>query len=217
MRRRGSGLIPVKAREEEEVEERSADADEVYGPEPSAAEDQEREKEEQKGHDDLAEREMENAGKYLDSYVKQKLLTEEEAVDLRELYSINEKLKKGEIDPEEAERIKSQMDENVRKNLDDRLRKAVDYGVLYLNVFHSLQRIPKERDAILKFIIRTKQLIMSNDMEVDFNAVIKPLEENEELLDSAVLLIETQGPGGADDRRQYASLPQGGRRQRSDW
>ena len=190
VRRRGSGLIPVKPREEEEKEERSADAEEAYGPEPSAAEDKERDKEEEKDHEELATKEMENAGKYLDSYVKQKLLTEDEAVDLRELYSVNDRLKKGEIDPEEAERIKGEMDENVRKNLDERLRKAVDYGVLYINVFHSLQRIPKERDAILKFIIRTKRLVMSNDMEVDFNAVAKPLEEDEGLLDSAVLLVE---------------------------
>jgi hypothetical protein len=190
VRRTGSAMIPVKAREEEEPEERSSDAEEVYGPEPSAAEGKERDNQEQKDQDQLAEREMENAGKYLDSYVKQKLLTADEAVGLRELYSVNERLKKGEIDPEEAERIKGQMDENVRKNLDERLREAVDYGVLYINVFHNLQRIPKDRDAILKFIIRTKQLVMSTDMEVDFNAVIKPLEEDEDLLESAVLLIE---------------------------
>ena len=189
-RRRGSELIPVKYREEEAEDKPSADADEVYGPEPSAAEEEERGQEEEKAVEDLAESEMENAGKYLDSFLKQKLITEEEAVGLRELYSVNERLKKGEIDPEEAERIKGQMDENVRRNLDERLRKAVDYGVLYINVFHSMQRIPKDRDDILKFLIRTKQLIMSNDMEVDFNAVTRPLEGDEALLESAVLLIE---------------------------
>ena len=183
-------MIPVKAKEEEEKEELRADDEAVYAADPDSAEVAERVKEDEEIHQRNLEQELEKAPDYLDSYIKQKLVTEGEALDLRELYSVNEKLKKGEIDPEEAEGIRGQMDEAVRKNLDERMHKAVDYGVLYLNVFNALKRIPQDRDDILQFIIRNKQLIISGDPEIDFSAVVKPLEEDQDLLDSAIVLVE---------------------------
>ena len=191
IRRRGSGAewVPVRTREDEKAAPPPEDGP-AQAEAPSEQEQKDRIRAEREAEQQIAEKEMLKAPQHLDSWVKQDLVSEEEAVSLRELYSVNERLKKGEIDPEEAERIRSGMDAAVRENIEKRLRQAVDYAVLYLNVFTALKRIPEERDEVLKFAIRHKSLVMATDEGIDLGPMTVELEQDEELLDGLVRLID---------------------------
>ena len=191
IRRRGSGAewVPVRTREDEKAAPPPEDGP-AQAEAPSEQEQKDRIRAEREAEQQIAEKEMLKAPQHLDSWVKQDLVSEEEAVSLRELYSVNERLKKGEIDPEEAERIRSGMDAALRENIEKRLRQAVDYAVLYLNVFTALKRIPEERDEVLKFAIRHKSLVMATDEGIDLGPMTVELEQDEELLDGLVRLID---------------------------
>ena len=183
-------MVPVHTKVEEEEPAELPEVEAAEAPPPNEAEEQEQTRQAVEREQQIAEKEMLKAPQYLDSFVKQDLISEEEVVSLRGLYSVNERLKKGEIDPEEAECIRNSMDEAVRQKLDERLRQAVDYGVLYLNVFEALKRIPEDRDEILKFMIRNKRMVITQDTDIDLSPVIKPLEEDQELLNSAIQIVE---------------------------
>ena len=191
-RRRGRGVewVPVRTTVQEAAPEESEEDGPAQAPLPTAEEEQERVLQEQGREAEIAEKEMEKAPRNLESYLKRKLITEEEALSLRELYSVNERLKKGEIDPEEAERIRNNMDAAVREKVEQQLRQAVDYSVLYLNVFEALQRIPETRDEALRFMIRHKRLIAAADPEVELSPATSQLEEDPELFKSLIEIME---------------------------
>lgn len=144
----------------------------------------------------LSAEEMQRARRYLDSYVQQKLLDEEEAVTLRELYGIDERLARGEIDQAEAEALRSRIDAAIQERINQRLRAAVDYAVRYLNAFESLRRISPQRDNALRFLIRYQNLVMTEDEEeeliqvVERNQAIDELNRDEELLANLCQLLE---------------------------
>lgn len=151
--------------------------------------------EEKKRVEVTANAELERAPRYLDSYVKQDMLSEKEAVDLRTLYGIDERLAKGEIDEAEANRLRNELSEGVRDKLQERLQAAVDHSVHYLNVFEALGRLPQERDGALEFLIDFADLVATEDKDVELAAVTKALEEDDELVENLGVLMERKDHG----------------------
>jgi hypothetical protein len=171
---------------------------------PNAQEQQERIEKMRSREREITEEELGKARQYLESYRQQELLDDEEMATLRKLYGIEERLAAGEIDREEAERLRGQIDEKVRSRLDQRLRAAVDYAVHYLSTFESLRRVPKERDAALRLLVRHKELVMEEDEEADMSPLIEELDQDEELLEQVSKIMERRDH---ETRMISANLP----------
>jgi hypothetical protein len=144
----------------------------------------------------LAKEEMQRARQHLDSFVQQKLLDEKEAADLREIYGIEDRLARENLERAEADRLRAQVSAAVRERIEQRLRSAVDFAVRYLNAFESLKRLPSQRDDALRFLIRHRRLVLARAEEeeleqvVERNQVVDELEKDEDLLDSVCRLLE---------------------------
>lgn len=122
--------------------------------------------------------------------MEQKLLTDEEVVSLRDLYGIDERLKKGEIDEAEADSLRGNFDSTIQTRLQERLQEAVDYSVHYLNAFEAMRRLPEETDDAFRFLIEHKMLVISEDAEADFSVPLTELESNTELQDRIAEVME---------------------------
>ena len=72
----------------------------------------------------MVEEEIQRAPRNLDSYQQQKLLNEDEANKLRELYGIDQRLADGEIDEAEAQRLREEIGDAVREKLQARLARG---------------------------------------------------------------------------------------------
>jgi|APSaa5957512622_1039677.scaffolds.fasta_scaffold34741_2 hypothetical protein len=186
-RRRGTGLAPVHL--SGATTEEQDDGPAQVGP-PSQQETQERIEKMKAAENAIADAELSRASKHLDSYIQQDLLEEEEAVSLRELYGIDERLAKGEIDEAEAARLRGEMDAGIRDKIEARLRAAVDFSVHYINAFEALKRISSRCDDSLKFLIRYKDLVTSEDPNLDLSAATDELEGAEDTLESLNRLME---------------------------
>ena len=194
-RRRGpSEMVAVRSAVEEPA---VSDSDEqpAVAPPPTDEEQQQYLAEHKKLSAQAAKAEMERAPRHLESYVQQELLSAGEAVDLRTLYGIDERLAKGEIDGAEAERLRNEISESVREKVQQRLRDAVDHTVHYTNVFDALGRLPTERDSALTFLIDHAELVASEDAEVELTGVTKALESDDDLVDNLGILMERRDHG----------------------
>ena len=158
---------------------------------PSEEEQQERIAEEESRAEDLAQEEMANAPRNLQAYLEQKLLTEEEADNVRTLHGIDQRLAEGEIDEEEANRLRSEIEDSVRAKLEERLRAAVDHTIHYLSAFEALRRLPEERDGALKMLIRHKNQVSADpEADIDLSVVTSALRQDDDLLEQLGTLLE---------------------------
>jgi hypothetical protein len=162
----------------------------AYEPPPSEEEQQARIQEDKKQFELSAQGEIDRAPRNIEAYLQDKKLTEEETTDLRTLYNIDERLAKGEIDEEEANRLRAEISDSVREKLQQRIREAVDHAVHYLNVFEALKRVPPDRDDAFKFLIESKVQVSSEDEDIDLSRVTEALEDDDELVDNLGTLME---------------------------
>ena len=102
---------------------------------------------------ELEEKELKKVSSNLESFVKQGIVTEEEADKVRELRKVDERVKKGEIGEDEAADIRNSiLQGSARDKLDRKIREAVSDSVRYIQVFEAMQKInPKYHDALSRF------------------------------------------------------------------
>ena len=162
----------------------------AYEPPPSEEEQQARVQEDKKQFELAAQQEMDRAPRNIEAYLQDNRLTQEEATDLRTLYDIDERLAKGEIDEEEANRLRAEISESVREKLQQRVRDAVDHSAHYINVFEALKRVPADRDDALKFLIESNTQVADEGEDVDLSQVTAVLEDDDELVDNLGTLME---------------------------
>jgi len=190
-RRRGAGMADVHVRTAVAANpDAEADTGPAQGLPPSREEQETRTREEYQREKALLDQEMEDAPQYLEVYVSQDLLSKEEAEQLQEIHSVDERLANGEIDEEEANRIRNSIDAAVRQRLDERLRAAVDYTAPFINVFEALQRISTERDDALRYLIRHKYLVTAIDEGTDFSKASEELVQDRTLAENTLNLME---------------------------
>jgi len=193
-RRSGSKMVSVRSAAEEAAASDAAELPAVAPP-PTEEEQQQYLSEWKKRTEVTASAELERAPRHLEAFVKQDMLSDSEAVDLRTLYGIDERLAKGEIDEAEANRLRSELSEGVREKLQQRLRAAVDHSVHYMNVFEALGRLPPERDGALEFLIDFADLVASDEKEVALDDVTKTLEGDDALVENLGILMERKDHG----------------------
>jgi len=187
-RRRAASMVAVHTTAAEQSPEESKPA--IEGP-PSEEEQQERLAEEETRAEELAQEEMGKAPRNLQAYLEQKLLTEEEADNVRTLHGIEQRLADGEIDEAEADRLRGGIEESVRAKLEERLRAAADHTVHYLSAFEALRRLPAERDGALKMLVRHKNQVSADpEADIDLSVVTSALRQDDELLDQLATLLE---------------------------
>jgi len=167
----------------------------AYEPEPTEEEQAQRVEEDRARAEELAGEEIHRAPRNLDAYMQQKLLNEEEVADLKKLYGIDKRLADGDIDDEEANRLRSEISDVVREKLQSRLREAVSNSVRYITVFEALRRLPQDRDVALSMLIRHKnQVAPAEDQDVNLSIVTHTLSEDDALLEQLGLLMERKDP-----------------------
>lgn len=112
----------------------------------------------------LQQQELEKVPQRLPSYVAQGIISSAQAEDLRNLYRVDQRLRKGEIDEAEADRIRNSiLGGKAREALERPIREAVDQAVRYLQVFESMQKIGKECDDGLAFLIRHREVVVADN------------------------------------------------------
>jgi hypothetical protein len=141
---------------------------------------------------EIEEKEHKKVSKNLDSYVKQGIVTEDEAEKIRELRAVDERVKKGEIDEKEAGEIRNSiLKGSARDKLESKIRDVVADSVRYIQVFESMQRVdPKFHDAF-GFLIQHKNLVTAADgAGLDLSPAVKTLMADVELIDLMVDIME---------------------------
>ena len=162
----------------------SAVEEAVASGEVSQQEAQQRAKQQEKRRSELVKQETEKVPQHVASYVERGDLTEEEAEKVKALSDVEQHLKKGEIDETEASRIRNSLLAGAsRDELDKKVKAVVEHSVRYLAVFESMRRIGEQADPALKFLIRHKQVVVTND-----GAGVNPVPTLQELMDDSALL-----------------------------
>ena len=141
---------------------------------------------------ELEEKELKKVPSNLESYVKQGIVTKDEAEKIRELREVDERVKRGEIDEKEATDMRNSiLGGSARDKLERKLKEAVADSVRYIQVFESMQKIdPKYHDA-LGFLIQHKNLVTAaDDSGVDLSPAVKDLMADVELIDLMVDVME---------------------------
>ena len=157
-----------------------------------ADEAKQRSEKQSKRQGELEEKEQRKVSSNLDSYVKQGIVTQEEAEKVRELRKVDERLKKGEIGEDEASDIRNSiLQGSARDKLERKIKEAVSDSVRYIQVFESMQKIdPKYHDA-LAFMIQHKNLVTAADgSDVDMSPAITGLMADVELIDLMSEIME---------------------------
>jgi hypothetical protein len=91
--------------------------------------------------------EMEKVPERLYAFVERGTITGDEAKTIRQLHNVDENLKRGEIDIEEASRVcKSLMDGEARSEIESKVRETVEQNSRYIQVFEALRKINPESD-----------------------------------------------------------------------
>ena len=138
----------------------------------------------QKQCSQLSAREDQRVPQNLHSYVERGVLTADEADKVSALRKVDDRLKSGEIDEVEADRIRNSiLDGSAREELERKVREAIDHAVIYLQVYQSMQRIGEQYDAALCFLIAHRQLVTAERFSSP--AMLDPLKA---LMDDAPLL-----------------------------
>ena len=113
----------------------------------------------------------------LDSYADLGILTAQEARNLRTIYGGKTKLRKAKV-------------EHVRERLEAKLRPSIDRVASHLAVFAALQRIPAERDDVLRFLIRHQAVVTATDWQVDLTPAVESLAHSPSLRRNALAIVD---------------------------
>jgi len=201
-KKRGPGMANVRISEAALKAEEEAEGP-AQTPLPGEDECKDREERMMAREVEITSEEVSRARNYLDSYREQGLIDEEEVSILTELYGIDSDLAEGKINLEEAERRRSKI--GNREVVDKKINQAVAFSVHYINAFEGLRRLPQERDAVCRLLIRQKQGAMAEKGdEVLLDPLIDELDKNDDLLESTIKLLERRDH---EARMLSANLP----------
>lgn len=157
---------------------------------PDAKEAAERESREEYLRRKIAEQEMDKAGDYLDTYENRGMLDHDEVVNLREIFDVEGRLKRGEINEEQAEKLRQNFDEVLRKKLEKRLHNAVDASAMLISAFEAMKRLSPHGDAAIAFLAKNKTAVMADEDNPLLAKLIEALDADTELLEIVGRVID---------------------------
>jgi len=151
-----------------------------------------RSRQQERKRSQLVEREESRLPKNLASFIKQGLLTQDEAENVEALREVDERQKKGEIDEAEAEKIRNSiLAGSAREELERKVREAIDHSIIYLQVYQAMQRIGEACDPALRFLIRHRGLVTAERFSgPEALEPLKALMDDAPLLEALIDLME---------------------------
>lgn len=166
----------------------------------------ERLQQQEERHAALAQSEMQRVPQRLQSLVAQGALSEDEADDLRELHQVDQRLRGGEINEAEADRVRNTiLHGKARHALERKVREVVDQVVRYLQVFESMQKVGPVADEALAFLIRHKKIVVSESPSgPDLLELVEELSNARELMQG---LLEVMDRTDHEIRMMSVRLP----------
>lgn len=166
----------------------------------------ERLRQQEERHAVLQQAELQKVPQRLQSLVAQGTLSESEADDLRELNQVDQRLRRGEIDQTEADRVRNTiLHGEARDALERKVREAVDQVVRYLQAFESMQKMNPVADDALAFLIRHKETVVSeNPSGPDLMELVEELNGAKELMQQ---LLEVMDRKDHEVRMMSVRLP----------
>ena len=172
---------------------------------PDAEEIQQWELKEKKIQAQMRKKQIANLMQNLDAYVQQGKISSQEASRLRKVHKVDEAVKSGRISQEKGSRIRNSiLTGEVRDKLDKKVREAVDYVVIYTQVFTGLKRIEPKYDDALRFLVRHKEIVNADKIDrAEMKPVITLLIED---IDCLHRLIEIMGREETEVRMIAAGL-----------
>lgn len=174
-------------------------------PEPSAAEIEQRNQEEQQLQEEIRVQQLDNLFQHLESYVEQGKLDREEANRFGKVYQVDRAVKSGKISREQGSKIRnSLLAGNVRFEFDRKVKAVTDYAVTYLQLFAGLKRIEPKYDGALRFLITHKEVANAEKEQFDPTAVTNILIED---FDQLKLLSGIMDRQDGEVRMLVAGLP----------
>lgn len=137
-------------------------------PEPTAAEIEERNQEEQQLQEEIRGGQLDTVFQNLESYVDQGKLNREEADRFAKVYQVDRAVKSGKISGDQGSKIRnSLLAGNVRFEYDRKIKAVTDYAVTYLQLFAALKRIEPKYDGALRFLIEHKEVANAEKDQFD--------------------------------------------------
>jgi hypothetical protein len=137
-------------------------------PEPSAAEVEQRNQEEQQRQDEIRGAQLDHLFQNLEAYVEQGKLERDEADRFTKVYQLERAVKAGKISREQGSKIRnSLLAGTVRFEFDRKIKAVTDYAVTYLQLFAALKRIEPKYDPALRFLIHHKEVANAEKEQFD--------------------------------------------------
>lgn len=175
---------------------------------PSEDEVNERQASQKQERTDLRKTQMGELVANVDNYVKLGRITAEDAQKLKKAHRVDEAMRQGKVDKAKGSKIRnSVMAGTARDRIERGVKEALDYAVIYLQVFRSLGRIEERFDPALKFLTRHGVAINADagDAEVaQLGDIVRALIED---VDTLRLLIDLMDRQDAEVRMIGARLP----------
>ncbi len=147
--------------------------------------------EEQKGAK-IQEREMGKVPERLTTFVERGTITREEADAVRQLHKVDERLKRGEINAEEASRVRDSIaNGEARSEIESKVRETVEQSTRYIQVFEAMRKISPQSDDALEFLIRHKEgVTAASAQDASLLAAVDELADDAPLLQKIINLME---------------------------
>jgi len=128
--------------------------------EPSEQEAEERQQAQATELGDLRKTQMGELVANIDNYIKLGRISEEDAEKLRKAHRVDEAMRDGKVDREKGRKIRnSVLAGTARDRIERSVKEALDYAVVYLQVFRSLGQIEERFDPALKFLTRNGPIV----------------------------------------------------------
>ena len=157
----------------------------------SKSEIESRQQEQEEARSRLEACEIGRAAERVDSYVQQGFLTTDEGATVRELSDIDRRLEAGEIDNDEASRLRnSLLTKEQRYALERKVKGAVDHAVRFLQAFESMQRIDTDLDEGLRFLIFHKNILDGDKSAVERGRAAQELLEDRDMLHKIIDIMD---------------------------
>ena len=175
---------------------------------PNEEEVEQRQQEQKAERGDLRKTQMGELVANIDNYVKLGRITEEDAEKLRKAHRVDEAIRDGKVDMQKGSKIRnSVLAGTARDRIEKGVKEALDYAVVYMQVFRSLGRIEDRFDPALKFLA-DNGLVVNADADDEavgkLGEIVMALFED---VDTLKLLIDLMDKKDAEVRMIGARLP----------
>ena len=165
---------------------------------PSEEESEARIKEQKRERAEMRKSQMAQLVTHLDAYVQQGKLSAEDAERLRKAHKVDEAVRTGKVTQEKGSKIRNSiLDGTARDKVEKKVKDAVDYAVVYTQVFEALGRMDPKYDDGLRFLAQHKDGVNADKKEgeealPEVGRMVAALMEDIDILRHVIDLMDRQ-------------------------